>query len=165
MYLTCILTLLPAASFAQSGPVVRWNNIVGVITAPGVDNPVAGISSGTGPWTASRGKAQIDLATGHVFFEVEGLVLNGGAATGTAGAIANVAGTFICDTGTPTQTLRDTPAVPLSSTGDAIFIGTLGGTPSSCSNPLFLIRVAPNTGSPTRWIAVGVVRQTDASGN
>jgi len=162
-YLTCVLALLPAVSFAQNGPTVRWNNIAGVITAPGVDNPVAGISSGAGPWTATRGKAQIDLSNGSAFFEVEGLVLNGGAATGTAGSVANVAGTFICNGGTPSQTVRDTPAVPLSATGDALFLGTLGGMPATCLNPLFLIRVVPNTGSPTRWIATGVVRQTDAA--
>jgi len=28
-------------------PVVRWNHMAGVITAQGIDNPVADISSGT----------------------------------------------------------------------------------------------------------------------
>jgi hypothetical protein len=157
--------LLPAASFAESGSTVRWNNIAGVITAPGVDNPVAGISSGAGPWVTTRGKAQIDLSNGSTFFEVEGLVLNGGNASGTPGAVANVAGTFICNAGTPNQVVRDTPAVALSATGDAFFVGTLGGMPGTCANPLFLIRVVPSSGSASRWLASGTVRVTDGSGN
>ena len=92
-------------------------------------------------------------------------MLNGGNATGTPGAIANIAGTFICNAGTPTQTVHDTPAVALSTKGDALFIGSLGGAPRTCSNPLFLIRVAPNAGSPTKWIATGVVRGTDTENN
>ena len=75
-----------AGAFAQS-PVVRWNRIVGVITAPGVDNPVGvapnQIHSGAGPWTTRGGSAHVNLLSGEGSFEVEGLVLNGGNASGT----------------------------------------------------------------------------------
>ena len=156
------MTLIPAASFAQSSSMVRWNSVIGVITAPGVDNPVAGISSGTLPWTTTRGRAQIDLSSGSAFFEVEGLVFNGGP-TGTTGPVVDVVGTFVCNPNTPNQTLRDTPAVTLTSTGDAIFMGTLGGMPASCSNPLFLIRIGPSLpGAAGRWLAAGAVRQSGA---
>ncbi len=151
------------ASFAKNGSDVKWKTIVGVITAPGVDNPVAGISSGAGPWTAIRGKASIDLSNGAAFFEVEGLVMNGGNNTGTPGSVVNVAGTFVCNPGTPNQLVRDTPAVSLSAEGDAIFSGTLGGMPPACANPLFLIRVVPNGAQPTKWIAAGAVRETDSN--
>jgi hypothetical protein len=152
-----------AVAFADNGSSVRWETIAGVITAAGTDNPVAGISAGAGPWTTTRGKARIDLNNGAAFFEVDGLVLNGGNSTGTPGAIANVAGTFICNPGAPNQVVRDTPAVPLSATGDAFFNGTIGGMPPTCANPLFLIRVVPATGSPTRWIATGAVRSSDGN--
>ena len=48
-----VLTLLCATSvfaFDNDDSIVRWRSIVGVITAPGVDNPVAGIRAGAGPW-------------------------------------------------------------------------------------------------------------------
>ena len=62
---TLSLTLTAASAFAQNDNVVRWHEVVGVITAPGVDNPVGGttdnsgnkinqIHSGAGPWTDSR---------------------------------------------------------------------------------------------------------------
>jgi len=163
-FLTAVIALAPAAFAQQNGTTVKWNAIAGVITAPGTDNPVAGISAGAGPWTTTRGKATIDLSNGAAFFEVEGLVMNGGNNSGTPGAVAHVAGTFICNPNTPNQVIRDTPAVTLSTTGEAIFVGTLGGMPPTCSNALFLIRVAPATGSPTKWIATGAVREVDGPG-
>ncbi len=41
--------LVCTGAFAQSDTVVRWRGIEGVITAPGVDNPVGQIHSGAGP--------------------------------------------------------------------------------------------------------------------
>ena len=164
-YLLGLMMLVPAVSFAQpNASVVHWDSIVGVITAPGTDNPVAGISAGAGPWSVTRGKAKIDLANGSAFFEVDGLVMVGGNATGTPGGVVNVAGTFICNPGTPTQVVKDTPAVGLNPTGDAFFVGTLGGMPPTCANPLFLIRVVPATGGPTKWIATGAIR-SEGGGN
>src|SRR5512146_28111 len=96
----CLLTLtLCAGAFAQSATLVRWRGIEGVITAPGVDNPVGQIHSGAGPWTTRSGSARIDLATGNGSFEVEGLVLNGGNASGTPGAVTNLVGTLVCNPG------------------------------------------------------------------
>jgi hypothetical protein len=85
----------------DSDAVVGWRNIVGVITAPGIDNPVAVITdndgrvvsqihSGTLPWTTRTGWARVDLRTGAIQFRVRGLVLNGGNASGTAGPINQV---------------------------------------------------------------------------
>ena len=68
----CLLLLtLCAAAFAQSDTVVRGRGMEGVITAPGIDNPIGQIHSGAGPWTA-RGSARIDMATGDGSFEVRG---------------------------------------------------------------------------------------------
>src|SRR5262249_33837603 len=102
--LSLFLLTLCAGAFAQTDTVVRWRGIQGVITAPGVDNPVGQIHSGTGPWTTRSGNARIDLATGNGSFEVEGLVLNGGNASGTPGTVTSVVGTFVCNPGSPAGT-------------------------------------------------------------
>jgi hypothetical protein len=155
------------------GSVVSWRNIAGVITAPGVDNPVAvitdgnnnvlsKISSGTLPWVTRDGAASVNLATGAVEFSVRGLVLIGGNASGTAGPINQVTGTLVCNPGSTDinqpQAILDTPPVALSALGNASFSGQLtDSVPSPCDSPLFLIRIGPAFGSfAGRWLATGV---------
>ena len=171
MALLCGGRLLAAGHDNDS--VVSWRNIAGVITAPGIDNPVAVVTdqnknilsqihSGTLPWITRTGSAQVDLWTGAVDFSVRGLVLNGGNATGTAGPINQVTGTLICnpgstDAGQP-QAILDTPPVALSALGNANFSGELTTpVPSPCNGPLFLIRIGPAFGTfAGRWLATGV---------
>jgi hypothetical protein len=149
----CLLSLIVCAgAFAQSDTVVRWHGIEGVITAPGVDNPVGQIHSGAGPWTTRGGNARVNLATGEGSFDVDGLVLNGGNASGTPGGVHSVVGTLVCNPGSttaPVETAIDTAAVDLSSTGDADLSFKIN-VPAICNNPLFLIRVPSG-----RWIATG----------
>src|SRR5262249_12685205 len=129
-----------AAAGSNNDSVVTWKNIVDVITAPGIDNPVAvttdqqgtvlnQIHSGTLPWVTRSGFARVDLTTGEVQFSVEGLVLNGGNSTGTSGPINQVTGTLVCNPGSvdlnQPQALVDTPPVALSVLGDARFAGEL----------------------------------------
>jgi hypothetical protein len=154
-FVVMALLLLPTTSFTQSNDaVVHWNTIFGVITAPGISNPVAGIASGGLPWTTTGGQATVNLATGAISFNVSGLVLNGGNASGTPDGIAKVKGTLVCNPGSATaQAVLDTATVPLSPQGDAQLQGSLGSVPSPCSNPLFLIRIPAG-----RWIATGAVR-------
>lgn len=146
------LFLTTAALATDDDSTVRWRTIVGNINDPGVSNPVAGIPSGGLPWTTIRGNARVDLKTGRISFNVEGLVLNGGNASGTPGPVVSVKGTLVCSPGTPAQAVLDTATVPLSPEGDAEFIGDLGTVPA-CANPLFLIRVPSGS-----WIATGAVR-------
>jgi len=159
---SCFLSLiLCAGAFAQSDSVVRWRGIEGVITAPGIDNPVSQISSGTLPWTTRGGSARINLATGEGAFDVEGLVLNGGSASGTTGPIISVVGTLVCNpasTTAPAQAVIDTPSTTLSPTGDAALSFKIA-VPPTCNNPLFLIRI-PQFG--LRWIATGTMPGTDS---
>jgi hypothetical protein len=159
----CLLSLtLVAGAFAQTDTVVRWRGIQGVITAPGVDNPVSQIHSGAGPWTTRRGSARINLATGNGSFDVEGLVLNGGNASGTPGAVTNVVGTLVCNPGSPagtTEAVMDTPTAALSATGDAELSFTIS-VPAVCNNPVFLIRVPSG-----RWIATGTTPATSSRFN
>src|SRR5262245_51001728 len=154
------LTLALASTAMASESVVRWNDIVGVITAQNVDNPVADISSGTFAWSAERGRARVNLSNGATSFEVEGLVINGSAFSGTAGPITQVEGTLVCNAGESAEAVLDTAPVSLSSQGDAEFSGAISGIPSRCSNPLFLIRIASPAQALGRWIATGVERST-----
>jgi hypothetical protein len=140
---------LCAGAFAQD-TIVRWRGIEGVITAPGTDNPVSQIHAGAGPWTTKGGSARIDLTTGEGSFDVEGLVMNGGNASGTPGAVASVIGTLVCNpnnAGGISESIADTPAVALSSEGNAELSFKLNVSPT-CNAPIFLIRVASG-----RWIA------------
>ena len=149
----CLLYLtLCAGAFAQTTTVVRWRGIEGVITAPGADNPVGQIHSGAGPWTTKDGNARINLDTGEGTFEVEGLVMNGGPASGTPGPVTSVVGTLVCNPGNALgspETAIDTPAANLSTAGDAELSFKII-VPAVCNKPVFLIRVASG-----RWIATG----------
>lgn len=146
-----LLLILSSVAFAQSDTVVRWRGIEGVITAPGVDNPVGQIHSGAGPWTTRNGNARINLATGSGSFEVEGLVLNGGTSSGTPGQVTTVVGTLVCNPGgqAGAEVVVDTPAAALNDAGDAELSFKIN-VPAACNNPLFLIRVPSG-----RWIATG----------
>jgi hypothetical protein len=151
----CLMSLiLCAGAFAQTDTVVRWRGVEGVITTPGVDNPVSQIHSGAGPWTARAGSARINLGTGEGSFEVEGLVMNGGSASGTPGAVAAVMGTLVCNAGStagPVEAVIDTPAASLNAVGNAELSFKIA-VPAACTKPLFLIRVPSG-----RWIATGTM--------
>jgi hypothetical protein len=155
-----LLVFVCAGAFAQNSTVIRWRGIEGVVTAPAVDNPVGQIHSGAGPWTTQSGNARINVATGEGSFEVEGLVLNGGNASGTPGAVTTVVGTFVCNAGSPAGSVEsfiDTPVASLSATGDAELSFKVN-LPATCNNPVFLIRV-PSAG---RWIASGTKPSTSS---
>jgi hypothetical protein len=159
--LAVVLTLMCASAvFAHNNDesVVRWNSIVGVITAPGVDNPVGTIHAGAGPWSVRNGRARVNLSNGAVFFDVDGLVLNGGNSSGTPGPVTAVTGTLVCNAGTTTPTILDTTSVSLNVHGDAHFSGQITGIPATCDNPLFLVRIATPAGAAGRWIATGTER-------
>jgi hypothetical protein len=157
------LALSVSASFAQTtSNVVRWKTIVGNITVSNND-AVAGINPGTTPWSTTGGRASVNLSTGQVSFEVEGLVLNGGNATGTPGGVDQVEGSLICDAGQKDQTIFTTLPVPLDARGNAEFSGTFD-VDATCKSPLFLIRIGPDLpGANQRWIATGAVRSFGGS--
>ena len=140
------MTGYSTVSLAESDA-VSWKRIIGIIQA---GNTVSGISGGAQPWSTLGGEARVSLLTGHVEFEVRGLVLAGGDSIGTPGTIAQVKGIIVCGSGS----VVDTPTVPLSAQGDAEFDGNVA-VPVSCTPVAFLIRIpAP----ANRWIANGAVR-------
>src|SRR5260370_30440289 len=124
-----LVILFASASLASADDnVVRWKTIVGNITVSNND-AVAGINPGTTPWSTLGGSARVNLSTGHVSFDVEGLVLNGGNATGTPGGVTRVEGSLICDAGAHDQTIFTTAPVSLSAQGNAHFSGTFATIP------------------------------------
>jgi len=159
----CLLLLtLCAGAFAQSDTVVRWRGMEGVVTAPGVDNPVGQIHSAPGPWTTRNGNARVNLTTGSGSFEVEGLVFNGSNFSGTTGPVAIVVGTLVCNPGSPAGTVEtaiDTPTAALSPVGDAELSFKIN-VPVVCNNPVFLIRAASG-----RWLATGTKPATSTRSN
>lgn len=163
-----LVALLPVAlsatgafGFDNDKSTVSWKSIVGLSTAPGVDNPVGAIHGGAGPWTVSAGHARVNLLNGYTSFDVDGLVLNGSSSSGTPGAITAVKGTLVCNSGGTSPAILDTLAVSLNVHGDAHFDGQISDLPSTCENPVFLIRIATPAGAAGRWIATGVRRFTD----
>jgi hypothetical protein len=159
------LSLAATAARADDDAIVRWRNIVGVITEKNVSNMVANIDSGTFAWSVRSGHARVDLMTGHAAFEVEGLSINGAQFSGTPGPITDVMGTLVCNAVDATQNtpgsskIANTGSVPLNAQGDAEFSGTIQNIPAPCNNPLFLVRVATQaTGAVGRWIATGTER-------
>ena len=136
---------------------VLWQNIVGNITVSNND-AVGGILPGTTPWSTTGGRAHVNLATGRVSFDVDGLVLNGGNATGTPDGINQVEGTLVCNAGGGNQTVFTTKPVPLDARGNADFHGTFATIPGTCTNPLFLIRIGPAIDPVQHWIGTGAVR-------
>src|SRR5712672_2976722 len=112
---------LLTSAFAGEDNLVRWQSIVGNITVSNND-AVAGFNPGTTPWSTFGGMARVNLATGLFSFHVDGLVLNGGNATGTPGPVTSVTGTLVCNPGNALgqpETAIDTPAASLSSEGNA----------------------------------------------
>ena len=132
-----------------------------MITAPAVDNPIAGIHAGAGPWSVHSGHARVNLSNGNTTFDVDGLVLNGGNSSGTPGPVTAVTGTLVCNAGTTTPSILDTRSVSLSTQGDAHFSGQISGVPATCDNALFLIRIAAPAGAAGRWIATAGERHIE----
>jgi hypothetical protein len=157
MLCAVLSVLFLASAFAGEDNFIRWDRIVGVITALNVDNPVGTIHSGTFPWTTRSGLARVDLTTGTVQWEVDGLVINGANFSGTPGPITFVKGTLVCNAG-GNQTVFDTNPVAINSHGDAQFNGRFAQVPGTCGNPIFLIRIAAPVGAAGRWIATGATR-------
>ena len=164
-FLPLALVLAPTMLFAEQPDeaVVQWKQVVGVITAPNINNPVAGIASGTGPWSVTEGHARVNLVTGQASFEVHGLVLNGSNSSGTPGPVNSVTGTLVCNPGEASQVVLDTQEIRLSAEGDVRFRGEVSGIPGVCANPAFRVRIGPSfpvRGAVGRWLATGAVRSS-----
>jgi hypothetical protein len=163
------LCLLCAMGTAQ-GQTVSWKQLVGIIPAGNVVGTGTGaVTGGFLPWTTSAGAAEVNLRTGAIHFFIRGLVFAGGGlgvTIGTPRPVTAVRGTLVCDVdgsaGSGNSLLVNTPAVPLSVTGDAQFSGhmELPAVCSSESDIAFLVTAAAFHGNEITagpWLANGAV--------
>ena len=156
----------------HKGNKVKWEQIVGLLAPHWL---IGGFEGASGPWTAERGRAVVDLSSGKLKFRVNGLVLafqprppGETPIIGTSGGVTEVKGTLVCDAlpsnpDPPPTSFVDTPAVPFSAQGDAEFEGVVS-IPAAClATPerlAFLIRAADPGQPPLEaWIAHGAVRR------
>ncbi len=157
---------------ADQGQELEWNRIFGIPEAFNVVGVGTGAVGGGAPWTTTSGEAEVDLKSGTIKFNVEGLVLAVGGNTtaglsgldiGTPAGVTEVKGTLVCSVSGAANggnsVLVDTDAVPLSAQGDAHFSGKVGTLPSACSTSdiAFLIRIVDPAGFANLWIAAGGV--------
>jgi hypothetical protein len=146
------LLLVAIASPSRATDNVSWETIIGIAQA---SNVVGGITGGGQPWSALGGAVSVNLSEGTVGFEVRGLSLAGGNSIGTPDGVTSIIGTLVCGLTSSSPTVIDTPPVPLSPQGDAVFQGSFSSSTAGCvgTQQAFLIRNAANGA----WIANGAV--------
>jgi hypothetical protein len=103
---------------------VAWQRIVGLQVAGDLVGAGTGTVTGAVPWTTTSGNAEVDVNSGNVRFQVEGLVLAVGSAgaltglpIGTTAGVTEVKGTLVCGVNGSAggnSTLIDTPSVSLN---------------------------------------------------
>ena len=155
-------SVIGTATSAVAAPPERlfWRTVVGIVQPNNaVGSGAATVLGSALPWTTTGGHVVVDLATGNIEFDVNGLVFAGGNFIGTPGTVEQVKGTLVCNTltleafGAPA--VIDTPFVPLDDRGNASFSGSVGpllGVCSPDSQIAFVIRAGNN-----RWIANAAV--------
>ncbi len=127
--------------------------LAGTVAAP-IANDVNGVLPGGRPWIIKKLRATIDV-DGNIRAKGEGLILGGGGGVGTRGGVTQVAATLFCGAAATLVTLNS-PAVPLDTRGDFEIRDKLSAVPpSTCENPVLIIRNAPG-GVPGAWFAAGI---------
>ena len=118
----------------------------------GAANPIRGIGGAGAPWKITAGSAEMK-STGKIEVNVSGLVL---VANGT-NPIANFAVILSCQSkdavGAPTVVNLVAGTTPATTTGDAIFEGTVT-PPSPCIAPIVFVAIPATATAPARWLAV-----------
>jgi hypothetical protein len=158
--LTLAAVAIGQTASASQDDVIHWQSVNGIVQVNNVVGSGTGAVTGGGAaWSTQNGHVIVDLSTGKINFDVEGLVLAAGNSIGTPGAVVQVRGTLVCDTDGSASggnsVLVDTPLVELDEEGDARFSGSLGALPAACASEpdiAFLVRVGAG-----RWIANGTV--------
>jgi hypothetical protein len=171
--LTLMSLLIVSTAATSAEPVVEFDGgmgsqpfaSVGGAVAP---NDVRGVPPGGRPWEIRRLKATVfnDRGLARIVAKGEGLILNGGNATGTPAAPRTVAATLFCGTNTP----FNSEAVPTNAAGDFEIRSPLTDPagnmvlPDPCGTPaapaILLIRNAPG-GVPGAWFAAGIPKVND----
>jgi hypothetical protein len=103
---------------------------------------IAGIASGTAPWTVKNASAALD-ADGKLHVQLRGLVI---VTTGTPSPVTQVLASLVCG-GSGGTIVAETAPVNLDDEGDANIDETIT-LPTSCLAPVILVRVAGVTSGP-----------------
>jgi hypothetical protein len=167
---------------SAAAQVLKWKTVIGIKESGDVVGVGSGAISGGAPWETLGGSVKVNLNSGSVKFDVDGLILAvgtvfelgatdfstpllSGLPIGTPAGIAEVKGTLVCnvtgDQGANSVSV-DTPVVPLDAQGNANFNGSFSsGIPSVCStnaafDDAFLIRIGSGAFA-NAWIAFGAV--------
>lgn len=170
---TILLMLFASTTAFSAEPVVEFDGgigsqpfaSVGGVVAP---NDVRGVPPGGRPWEIRRLKATVfnDRGLARIVVKGEGLILNGGNATGTPALPRTIAATLFCGTNTP----FNSEAVPTNAAGDFSIRSALTDPagnmvlPEPCGTDaapaILLIRNAPG-GVPGAWFAAGIPKAKD----
>lgn len=160
--LLALASLATDVAYAQNSPPVRWQGGIGSqpLRAGGLVNDAFGVAPGGRPWVIAELHA--DLRGTRIRVDGRGLVLGGGDATGTPGAVASVRARLACPV-TPATTPAtfnyfDSAPVPLEADGDFRINGAVtpvtAGT-TLCASPGLLIL----NGTSAAWFAAGIPKR------
>jgi len=150
--------LLVTAASAKKGAddalnLFEFNRLAAVVPPfTGAANPIRGIGGAGAPWKIAAGNAEMKT-TGKIEVSVSGLVL---VSNGT-NPIANFAIILSCQSkdaaGAPTVVNLVAGTTPATTTGDAVFEGTVT-PPSPCIAPIVFVAIPATATAPARWLAV-----------
>jgi hypothetical protein len=150
--------LLVTAASAKKGAddalnLFEFNRLAAVVPPfTGAANPIRGIGGAGAPWKIAAGNAEMKT-TGKIEVNVSGLVL---VSNGT-NPIANFAIILSCQSkdaaGAPTVVNLVAGTTPATTTGDAVFEGTVT-PPSPCIAPIVFVAIPATATAPARWLAV-----------
>src|SRR3970040_2110723 len=92
---TLLALLFGSSAIATPDQKVRWEAFVGNIrtgAAGAVGSGTGAVNAAGGTWVATGGEARVNLSTGELRFEIEGLVRADGNDVGTPGSNVQVRG-------------------------------------------------------------------------
>ena len=157
-YVLLACFLLVAAASAKKGAddalnLFEFNRLTAVVPPfTGAANPIRGIGGAGAPWKIAAGNAEMKT-TGKIEVNVSGLVL---VSNGT-NPIANFAIILSCQSkdaaGAPTVVNLVAGTTPATTTGDAVFEGTVT-PPSPCIAPIVFVAIPATATAPARWLAI-----------
>ena len=109
-----------------------------------------GVNPGQVPWVLSRGNVRLKR-DGKFRLSLRGLVIPPPTGNNTPGPVTTVSASLYCGADSDTTAVDTTPAVPITSSGDARIRDDSFATPSTCLAPVILLH--PN-GNMAAYIAV-----------
>jgi hypothetical protein len=111
------------------------------------DPALHGVTAGGAPWVLDRGEVRLKK-DGKFKLRVKGLIIP---TLGNTGPVTTVSASLYCGADSDTTAVDTTPAVPITSSGDARIRDDSFATPSTCLAPVILLH--PN-GNMAAYIAV-----------